>query len=384
MFRAFVCLIAALTPLYAELTPAQRRIEAAERALERTPDSAPRLADLALAYTRRARETADSSYYDRALETIDRSLELEPSSYEAARVRVWALLGKHEFAAAYDAAVKLGKQAPDDVFAYGLLADAAIELGRYDEALEAVQWMLDLRPGNVPGLTRAAYLRELHGWTDGAIDFMRQALDRTPSHEREDRAWLHVQLAHLEQQRHRLTAAEAHVERALELFPSYHYALAELGRIRIAQQRFSEAVEAFAERYAAAPHPENLYELAAAQRDAGLVEQAAESFRRFADAALAESASWDNANRELIAYLVEHDPEEALSIAEHDFSRRQDVFTRDAYAWALHHAGETEAAHVQMSKALEIGLRDERILAHAEAMGVSVVQSARFDRSTNR
>ena len=202
--------------------------------------------------------------------------------------------------------------------------------------------MLDLRPGNVPGLTRAAYLRELYGWTAGAIDFMRQALDRTPFHEREDRAWLHVQLAHLEQQRDNPDAAEVHVERALELFPGYHYALAERGRIRLSQRRFADAAEVFAERYEAAPHPENLYELADAQRRAGLDEQAVKSFRRFAEAAFAESASWDNANRELIAYLVEHDPTQALEIAERDFSRRQDVFTRDAYAWALYHAGDEE------------------------------------------
>ena len=30
--------------------------------------------------------------------------------------------------------------------------------------------MLDLRPGNLPGLTRAAYLRELFGDLDGSVE----------------------------------------------------------------------------------------------------------------------------------------------------------------------------------------------------------------------
>ena len=50
---------------------------------------------------------------------------------------------------------------------YGFLVDAYAELGDYAEAEKAAQWMLDLRPGNVPGLTRAAYLRELFGDLDG-------------------------------------------------------------------------------------------------------------------------------------------------------------------------------------------------------------------------
>lgn len=35
--------------------------------------------------------------------------------------------------------------------------------------------MLDLRPGNVPALTRGAYLRELYGYTEAAIEFLQRA-----------------------------------------------------------------------------------------------------------------------------------------------------------------------------------------------------------------
>ena len=59
-------------------------------------------------------------------------------------------------------AEQLNQRAPDDVVVYGFLVDANVELGNYDAAVDAAQWMLDLHPGNVPALTRAAYLRELH------------------------------------------------------------------------------------------------------------------------------------------------------------------------------------------------------------------------------
>jgi len=55
--------------------------------------------------------------------------------------------------------------------------DANAELGNYAEAVKAPQWLLDLRPRNVAGLTRAAYLRELHGDLRGSMELMHMAYD---------------------------------------------------------------------------------------------------------------------------------------------------------------------------------------------------------------
>ena len=50
---------------------------------------------------------------------------------------------------------------------YGLLTDANVELGNYNDAETSAQWMLNLRPGNLPALIRAARLRELFGDAEG-------------------------------------------------------------------------------------------------------------------------------------------------------------------------------------------------------------------------
>ena len=359
-----------LAPLAAEPapTPAEVRISQARKALERAPDLARPHVDLALAYTRRARETADSAFYQKAHESLDRALEIAPDDYAARRIRTWALLGQHEFAQALDLARALNDQAPDDVLVYGFLADALVELGRYEEAADAVQWMLDLRPGNVPALTRAAYLRELHGFDDGAVDFLRKAFDRTPPNEREDRAWIMVQIAHVERQRAELDAADEAVAAALRLFPGYHYALAEKGRILLDRGRPAEASAALEQRYEAAPHPENLYELGRALDAAGESERAAEAYARFEREALAESDSWDNANRELVDYYVEvaGDTEKAVALASRELERRQDVFTRAALGWALYKAGEQEKARDHFRATREMGVLDARIRERAE------------------
>ncbi len=63
---------------------------------------------------------------------------------------------------------------PYDADAYGVIGDALVELGRYDEAFEAFQTMVDTKP-ELASYARVSYARELLGDVVGAIDAMRQA-----------------------------------------------------------------------------------------------------------------------------------------------------------------------------------------------------------------
>ena len=300
------------------------------------------------------------------------SFRLAPDNLEGAKARVWLLLGRHDFAQALREATALNKRAPDDLVVYAMLVDANVELGNYADAETAAQWLLDLRPGNVAGLTRAAYLRELFGDVDGAVEAMTQAYERTPPNESEERAWLLTHLAHLQRLSGRLGQAEALLIEAIRLFPAYHYALAEQARLRTAQGRHAEAVALFRQNYAAAPHPENLYLVATALDQAGQRREARTTFREFERLATAESSGTDNANRELIFYYVDQArrPREALRLAEREIARRGDVYTRDAYAWALWANRKRDEARQQLTQALAVGTRDPLLQAHARRLGL--------------
>ncbi|HSA91740.1 MAG TPA: tetratricopeptide repeat protein [Terriglobales bacterium] len=351
-------------------TPAELRIAAAERVIAAKPGSYEAYNDLALGWARRARETSDTAFYAKAGEAVRKSLELMPGNFEAQKLEVWLLLGGHEFAQALEKAKALNQQVPDDLQVYGFLTDANTELGNYQDAIDAAQWMLNLRPGNVPGLTRAAYLRELSGDVEGALELMEMALQSTPPNESEDLAWTRTQMGHLELMRGNPAGAEAHLMEALGLFPGYHYALANLGRVRAAQGRRGEAVDLLRRRYEAAPHAENLYDLAEALERAGRQSEARRAFAEFEAKALKESEKWDNANRELVFYYADHARKaaEALKIAAWESSRRHDVHTLDAYAWALYRNGRYAEASKQMRKALEVGVRELRLFQHAASI----------------
>jgi tetratricopeptide (TPR) repeat protein len=349
-------------------TPAEMAIQRAETEIAKHPNHAPYYNALAMAYARRARETSDVRYYAKAEETLARSFAIEPGNYDGLKTQAWLELGKHEFAKALETAAQLNKKTPDDVMVYGYLVDANVELGNYNAAVTAAQWMLDLRAGNVPGLTRAGYLRELHGNIPGALELMQMAYDSSPSAETEDRAWLLTQMAHLNYVAGDLSKAEMYASGALGLFPNYHYALGTLAQVRIGQKRYDDAVTLLRTRYNAAPHAENLYSLAEALELAGHTDESSKAFAEFEGKSLAETNLSDNSNHELIAYYVDHAhrPEKALEIAKREIERRKDVFTLDCYSWALAANRDFEAANQQIQKALQVGVKDPKILAHAE------------------
>ncbi|WNG42722.1 tetratricopeptide repeat protein [Archangium minus] len=359
---------------HAQSTPAEARIAQARGAIEKHPDYYSSYNELAWALARRARETGNPSYYEQAEEALRHSFRLQPDNLEGKKVQCWLMLGKHEFARARELARELNRHVPDDVLVYGFLADANAELGNYEEAEAAAQWMLDLRPGNIPGLTRAAYLRELYGDVEGALELMRMAYEQTDLGELEDRAWLLTQMGHLHLVIHQDSEAESSLTEALRLFPRYHYALGVLGELRMKQQRWADAVELFELRYAAAPHPENLYSLGEALERAGRSREARRVFRTFERQALRESGGEDNANRELIFYYIEHahKPAKALRLAQREATRRQDVYTLDAYAWALHANGRHREARAQVDRVLKVGARHSLFQSHAKAITASL------------
>ena len=369
-----------VSPQPASPSPAQRRIEAARKAIESKPDY---LAynELAMGLARRARETSDAAYYDQAEEALQTSLRLAPDNFDARKTRVWVLLGKHDFAQARAVATELNRNMPDDVQVYGLLADANAELGDYAAAENAAQWMLDLRPGNLPALTRAAYLRELFGDVDGALELMGMAFSRLPQSETEDRAWILTQVGHLHLSTGALSPANTALAQALALFPDYHYALGQLARVRLAESKPREAVVLLERRYRMAPHPENLFVLAQALARAGRSSEAHNAFLEFERKSRAEMEGTDNSNRELIFYYTDYAPrpKEALRIAQTEIARRSDIYTLDAYAWALAANGRHREARAQIERALAVGLKDADMYYRA-----GVIAAAQRDRAAAR
>jgi tetratricopeptide (TPR) repeat protein len=382
---AFVLMLGALAaaqgvaPASRNLSPAETEIADARKTILEKPTQYAGYNHLATALLSRARETSDASYYAEASAAVKKSFELVPDNFDTRKIQVSILLGEHEFPAALTASIALNKKVPDDVMVYGLLTDANVGLGNYNEAENSAQWMLNLLPGNVPALTRAGNLRELFGDAEGAYELMDLASQSTPETETGERAWILTQMGHLRLVSGDTEAAGKLLQQALTAFPGYPGALEGLAHVRIAQKRYEDAVALLQRREestseAAAHRASNLYQLAEALQLAGHTGEAQKAFEEFEGRALEASARKDNSNGELIFYYADHahQPAKALKIAQQEYSWRRDVYTLDAYAWALHVTGQDAEARKQIEIGIAVGVRDSKLFLHAGEIALTL------------
>jgi tetratricopeptide (TPR) repeat protein len=169
-------------------------------------------------------------------------------------------------------------------------------------------------------------------------------------------------------------AAEKLLQRALASFPNYAAALGNLAQVRITQKRYAEAAALLQQRYRSVPRAGHLYDLAEALQLAGRNDEAQRAYADFETKSLLESNKKDNSNRELIFYYADHaqQPVKALKVAQQEYAWRHDVYTLDAYAWALHVNGQDTEARKQIEIALAVGIRDATFFRHAAEIALKV------------
>lgn len=247
-----------------ESTPAQQKIVAAKQQIEADPKKLQAYNELALAFLRRSRETADPKYLNDADAALARGLKLDPSDFQLQKTQVALLLSRHQFIEARDRATNLHLRVPDDVMTYGYLAEADIALGKYEDAETNAQWMMNMRPNNTPALMVGAKLRVLFGDPRGAIEFLNLAYSQTSPAEVEELAWIANQIASIQIDSGQSDEAKQTLEQADQTFPNYPYTIENLARIHTNQNRTNEAIQLSTKASTIDSDPHLLYEAAAA------------------------------------------------------------------------------------------------------------------------
>jgi len=355
-------------------SPADQRVAAAHQQVDANPKAFQTYNELAVSLCRKARDTSDISLYDQAQTAINRSLALSPGNYDAMKLHVAVLLGKHQFEEALREEQTLNKKVPDDIGGWASLVDANAGLGNYSEAERDCQWILDLRRGSALGFEKAAGLRELFGDDEGAIEFYGEALSRTAQSDLDQRAWLLTQKARLQLASGNAKAAAGTLTEAFRLFPNSQLASLVLADVQTANGNYSDAAALLEKCYRAVPSAANLYKWALSLDRAGQQDRANEQFAAFEKQARAQISQPYNANLELIAFYTERksDPAEALRIATLESAKHQDCHTLAALAWAQYQNGKFTDAKTTMDKALSVGIQDAAYLCHSALISAKV------------
>ena len=358
--------------------PAQQRIAAARIQLQVDPEKVQAYNELALAFLRRARETADSSYLKDADAALAEGLNLDATDFQLQKTQVALMLSRHEFVKARELASVLNHRIPDDVMTYGYLAEADIALGNYPGAETNAQWMMNLRPNNTPALLVGARLRTLYGDARGAIEFLNRAYSQTSPIEVEEQAWIANQIASIEIDSGQIEAAAQTLEQAEQIFPSYPYTIENLARVRTGQNRLNEAVQVWMQATRIDHDPHALYELAKAQEAVGQRKEARATYAEFEKLA-GEPGSATDASRLDLILMYAGSPAtapDALRLAQREMAARQDVWTLDAYAWALYANEKLQDADAAVQKALADGIQSAQIWDHAGHIAMKLNHSA--------
>jgi tetratricopeptide (TPR) repeat protein len=334
-------------------------------------------AALGLSYVEQARITADPSYYQRAEGSLRESLRLHPSANTIATVGLGALANaRHDFATAAQLAREALADNAYSAQAYGVLADALTQLGRAEEATDAVQHMLDLDPG-LPALSRAAYDLEQHGRPQDAVALWQRALSDANG---PNATFVHQQLGDLAWHTGDLTLARTQYTAA-----GYQLGLA---RIDVVTGHLERALGGYASIAASRPSPSlvaeyalvlrgdfaRLPELRPANPVAAANNAAADTQLSLADAGLAllraNGAVDDLAAAEVA--IARGDYPAAVRFCEREWLRRKHSDVADLLGWSLHLAGRDAEALTFARQALSLGIHHRGYQAHLHAIEESL------------
>lgn len=319
---------------------------------------------LAGAYIQKTRETTDFSYLDKASKIIDRILAAR-NDYEALRLRNLIELNRHHFAKVIEYTREMTRTAASDPQTWGSLGDALMESGQYEPARAAFEKMLSIRP-NLFSYNRMAYFRFINGDVEGGVAMMTDAV-KAGARYPENKSWCLVELGNMYFKTARWAEAEQAYNEALVLFPSSHAAHAALAGVRAAQGNMAQAIASYKRAQSITPMVQYAGALHDLYTDAGKKTEARQQAEMVDLVAKLEEAAGQKANRTLALIYANQDrnPAKSLELAEADLQVRQDIYTYDAYAWALFKNKRYNEAWSASEKAMKLGTPEAMFYYHA-------------------
>lgn len=351
-------------------------IDAIQARIAQNPDNPDGYAQLGLAYLQQVRETGDAALYIQAEQSLNEALALNPDHVDALMGQGILALARHDFTAALEWGERARELNPFRAQIVGILVDAYVELGQYEQAIATAQEMVDLRP-DLASYSRVSYIRELHGDTEGAIAAMETAVSAgAPG--TEQTAWTQVQLGNLYLNSGQFATAERIYDETLFQRPNYAFAIAGLAEVAAAQGDYDKAIQLLQPLVERLPLPEFTILLGDMYTLVGNEEAAAQQYELVA--VIQQLNNQAGMNTELEMALFEADfgnPQQALSMAQAAYDQRPSIHAAESLAWAHYRVGNLTEAQQYIEESMRLGTQDAHLYYRAsiiaEALGETAV-----------
>jgi tetratricopeptide (TPR) repeat protein len=341
-----------------------RRIAQAQDLLRSRPDSVVGMNQLAQAYLQKVREVGDPSYYPKVESLLKTAIAKDPSNFDSTTLMGLLLLAQHRFREALDWGNKARALNPNNSGPLGVITDANVELGLYDDAGTSVQQMVNIRP-DLASYSRFSYVQELNGNIDGAIQSMKDAVTAGGPFP-ENTAYVQVLLGNLQFNRGHLDEAETQYRQVLGQYANYAPALASLGAVRAAQARFREAIGLYKQAIVIYPLPQYVVALGDVYASSGDASNAAKTYDLAATEQQLYAANGVDLDQELALFEADHrrNLPDALAAAQRAIRDRPSVTSADVLAWTRFQTGAYQDALAASLQAHRIGTQDALFFFH--------------------
>lgn len=344
--------------------------------VRKSPGDAVRWVTLGNVLAQAQRDSSAPSYYEFAEMTYLHALEINPKSAAAMAGMAWVTGGRHTFDQSIQWAEKALALEAGNAAAVGIIGDAEVELGDYDQAFEHYQKMMDLRP-DLSSWSRGAHLLWLTGEKDNATQLMARAIQAGAPFA-ENTAWCRARLAMMEFQIGGTDAASEILEPALAASSRNIHVLLAAGRIATAREDFSAARKHYATILEAGPNHDALTALGDLSAREGYSDAAEKYYAQVEALHAAHVAGAVHDHMQMAKFYADHDrnPVEALRMAEqHKLTRN--VIEADTLAWVYFKNGDLPRASEAMQRALSRKTPDAEMQFHA-----GMIAAAAGDRAT--
>jgi tetratricopeptide (TPR) repeat protein len=323
--------------------------------------------NIAILYHGRGRLSYDLGDQERALTAARTALAIEPTYAPARAVEATIQFTLHDFRGAFATADALVKEDPSQLGALATRFDAAIELGRIDDARADLK---ALAGAGGPALEiRQARLESVTGDTGAALASARRARSAAAEDDAEDLGFFDYAVGEYARLDGDALAALAAYRQALDVRDTDVAALVGLARIDAFDGRVDDAIRGLRRAITIAPQPEALALLGDLEASVGdpAAGKAFDTVRFIEKLGDIQSTTYD---RQLLRFELDHGgaSDAVLGRARASVADRPDWTGYDVLAWALYRTGRLDEAGAAIASARELGADDARLRYHDGAI----------------
>jgi tetratricopeptide (TPR) repeat protein len=347
----------------------KEKVEELKQQIKKSPDDVKPRLQIAMIYLSEARITGEHPYYYPAILTIlDGVLAMDYKNFEATTFKASVKMSQHQFAEARELSEKARQLNPNNAYVYGVLVDANVELGNYEEAVAMSDKMQQLKP-SLESYSRASYLREIYGQYPSSIEAMKLAVVAgLPGSE--PQCWSKNILGQLYETTGQLDNAEQQYKEILAMRPSYAFALGGLARVHKVRKEYDKALVMLDKAAAIMPEFSFHEEMAEIYDLQGDKEKAQKKYAEVAKMLDEDAQSGHAVDLEMCKlYTQAGQLDSALVYGLKEYKKRpNNIDVNHALAWVYFKENNIKQAQQHIQTALRTGSKNPELLQKAGAI----------------